>query len=67
MKTIALVLLLALGACGGGGKNWCPGVICSNCATDPACHTTCPAGKTEACVGGAYFDADPDLRCDFCQ
>ncbi len=72
MKTIlaafALLATIALGACGGGGEGaWCPGTICSNCASDPACSVSCPAGKMPACVGGSYFDADPNLRCGFCQ
>lgn len=67
MRALLAALVAVSIACGGGKDSWCPGVVCNNCATDPACHTTCPSGKTEACVGGAYFDADPDLRCDFCQ
>jgi hypothetical protein len=65
---VALAFLVALGlaACGSSGS-WCPGSICSNCATDPACNVTCGPGKTPACVGGAYFDADPNARCGFCM
>ncbi len=53
---------------GGGGGNWCPGTICNNCATDcPKIELDCAPGETEACVGGSYFDADPNLRCTFCS
>jgi len=74
-----VVLLLVMGllvvGCGGddgssggsGGDSWCPGTVCTNCATDPNCDITCPQGQVETCVGGAYFDADPDLRCAFCS
>ncbi|HEY7726132.1 MAG TPA: hypothetical protein VH880_12410 [Anaeromyxobacteraceae bacterium] len=64
---LALLAALAVGACGSEKGPWCPGSVCSNCATDPACSVSCPAGKTPACVGGAYFGADPNLRCGFCQ
>jgi hypothetical protein len=73
MRTLAATLLaittaVALAACGSESKgSWCPGTVCLNCATDPACNVTCGAGKTAACVGGAYFGADPNLRCGFCQ
>jgi len=69
---LGCVLVFSLAHCGGGGGgsssgSWCPGVICTNCATDPACNVTCSGGKTQTCVGGAYFGADPNLRCGFCQ
>jgi hypothetical protein len=66
LEALALVAVLATAACG-GSDSWCPGTICTNCATDPACSVSCPSGKTAACVGGAYFDADPNARCGFCQ
>jgi len=64
---IAVVALIAAIGCGGGEDSWCPGTVCNNCATDPACSVTCPQGKTSVCVGGAFFDADPALRCGYCQ
>lgn len=74
-RQLSLMLILFCSFCvliacsdsgsGGGGGNWCPGEICSNCATN--CPTLdCPPDKMNACVGGSYFDADPELRCAFC-
>ena len=70
---LAIILILNLvfigcsgGSDGGGGDSWCPGTICTNCATDCP-DLDCPTGQTQACVGGSYFDADPNLRCAFCQ
>ena len=68
---IALTLSIGLISCGsdGGsssGGSWCPGTVCSNCASDPACNVTCSSG-TPTCVGGSYFGADPNLRCAFCS
>lgn len=54
------------GGGGGGGDSWCPGTICTNCATNCP-DLDCPAGQIETCVGGAFFDADPNLRCVFCD
>ena len=52
---------------GGGDGNWCPGTICNNSATDcQNIELDCAPGEQEACVGGSYFDADPNLRCTFC-
>ncbi len=65
LLAVVFASLVALAACGGSGS-WCPGTICSNCATDPACNITCGAGKIQACVGGSYFGADPNLRCAYC-
>lgn len=65
-EALALVALLAA-ACGGGQDSWCPGSVCTNCATDPACDVSCPSGKTAACAGGAFFDGPENLRCGFCQ
>jgi len=71
LLAVALASLVALGlaACGSSsdGGSWCPGTICTNCATDPACDVTCGQGKTPACVGGSYFGADPNARCGFCM
>lgn len=67
---VFLILGILLSACGGDGgssDNWCPGVICTNCARDCTdVELNCGEGQTEACVGGAYFDADENLRCTFC-
>jgi len=73
-NVISLIVLLgviffALGCGDGddsGSDGWCPGVICTNCATDCP-DLDCPAGQMDSCVGGAYFDADESLRCEFCQ
>ena len=73
-STLVVLVILVWGglvACGGGGGdsdgNWCPGVICNNCARDCLdVELNCGAGQSEACVGGSYFDADENLRCVFC-
>ena len=65
-RSFASVMVAVLAAACGGESSWCPGTVCSNCATDPACYVSCSSGRP-ACVGGAFFDADPDLRCGFCQ
>jgi hypothetical protein len=68
---LVLLMLTGLLACGvdsgGDDDNWCPGVICSNCAGDcDNAELHCASDQTEACVGGSYFDADENLRCAFC-
>lgn len=71
ISLVVLITVLITGCGGGGGgssnASWCPGTICNNCATDPNCNVSCPSGKMQACVGGSFFDADPNLRCGFCQ
>jgi hypothetical protein len=64
---LALALISACGGDSGGDGSWCPGVVCSNCAGDCLdIELDCAQGQSEACVGGAYFDADENLRCTFC-
>ena len=63
MLTVS-AFLISCGSDGDSGSSWCPGTICSNCATD--CNIECTTG-TETCVGGSFFDADPNLRCAYCS
>lgn len=67
---VFIIAFLILSACSDtdsdSDSNWCPGTVCTNCATD--CPTlSCSAGQTNACVSGTYFDADASQRCSFCQ
>lgn len=71
LAVLSITISLMMVACGGdssGGDSWCPGVVCTNCAGDcDAVELNCAEGQTVACVGGAFFDADENLRCQFCS
>jgi hypothetical protein len=61
-------LATGIAACGDdstGVGDSCPGIVCSNCASDD-CDVTCDAGETEFCGHFGFFD-DPNLRCAWCE
>ncbi len=61
MRSLVVLVLLALAACGGSSSDTCPGQTCTDCARD--CNLTCPAGQLQHCI------ADPQnaaLRCEYC-
>ena len=71
---LVVFMMFIIASCGNifdndddGGGSWCPGKICNNCAASGDCNIDCPAGQQETCVGGAFFDADSNLRCAYCE
>lgn len=62
LRSLLVALALTIGAAACSDES-CPGIICSNCATD--CDIQCPEGQVEYCGHFGYFD-DPDLRCTWC-
>jgi hypothetical protein len=62
---LSFTLAYGIAACGDGGLDSCPGVVCTNCA-GADCNVNCNAGETEFCGAFGFFE-DPSLRCAWCS